>query len=615
MTSSVEKHSFDWRRRVVLCLVAVSASSPLLMFGVTIDGSATAARAAGVTLLVALLWVFEALPLSVSALLPLILLPVCGVANANAVAKAYFNDTQMLFLASFLVAKAMQNCRLHERVALKTLLLCRSPRRTLAAFCGISFLTSMWMQNTAVASLMIPLLMTMLNRLDASRADRDVELVERRDEVDDSANATTTTTTNDVQLELESESNVDIQLNDNDDVVDDEGENRLISTNQAETADPELLSRFAEACLLGVAYSCSLGGTTTPVGTGPNLVLFAVFSQMFPSAPQVSFGSWMLFAVPLGLILTCVLWLVLAFVYLRRIGSLQLPIDGLQRSYAALGRVNQNEKRLAVIFVVQLLLWLTRGTNDKNGWGGWSALVAPSGGIRDGTIAVFIAFVIFLLPDAEVVTAGRFRRVPLLSADDIRSLPWDIILLLGGGFALADGVQTSGMINSFARWLGELLVQLPAFVLLLTLTALVTFLTEFTSNVATASIIVPIVGALAVCIDQSPLFLMVPATICCSYAFMLPSATPPNAIAFSSGKLRMRTMMSVGFFLNIVCIAATTAHMFAMSPLTFGIEIGSVPEWAGQCNRTTSTGSTMTTAATTTMMLPMTESSSASSSP
>lgn len=593
MSAADKPHSFDWRRRVALCLVAVCASSPLLMFGVTIDGSAVAARAAGVTLLVALLWVFEALPLSVSALLPLILLPVCGVANANSVAKAYFNDTQMLFLASFLVAKAMQNCRLHERVALKTLLLCRSPRRTLAAFCAISFLTSMWMQNTAVASLMIPLLMTMLNRLDASHAaDGDVELADRRGDAPSDATES-----------------VDIQLNDNDgdvalddDVDDVAGENRLIATssqqadNSNNTADPELLSRFAEACLLGVAYSCSLGGTTTPVGTGPNLVLFAVFSQMFPSAPQVSFGSWMLFAVPLGLILTCVLWCVLAFVYLRRIGSLRLPIDGLQRSYEALGRVNQNEKRLAVIFVVQLLLWLTRGTNDKNGWGGWSALVAPSGGIRDGTIAVFIAFVIFLLPDAEVVTAGRFRRVPLLSADDIRSLPWDIILLLGGGFALADGVQTSGMINSFARWLGELLVQLPAFVLLLTLTALVTFLTEFTSNVATASIIVPIVGALAVCIEQSPLFLMVPATICCSYAFMLPSATPPNAIAFSSGKLRMRTMMSVGFFLNIVCIAATTAHMFVMSPLTFGVEIGSVPEWAGHCNRTTS--STSTSAAT-----------------
>jgi anion transporter len=551
------------------------------MFGVTIDGSAVAARAAGVTLLVALLWVFEALPLSVSALLPLILLPVCGVANANQVAKAYFNDTQMLFLASFLVAKAMQNCRLHERVALKTLLLCRSPRRTLAAFCGISFLTSMWMQNTAVASLMIPLLMTMLNRLDSTRV----------------ADEQLAAATGDVELEPVDrivDESVDIQLEENDTA--DTVENRLISTADSTSTDdsgvvdsppdPVLLSRFAEACLLGVAYSCSLGGTTTPVGTGPNLVLFAVFSQMFPSAPQVSFGAWMLFAVPLGLILTIVLWCVLAFVYLRRIGSLRLPIDGLRRSYAALGRVNQNEKRLAVIFVVQLLLWLTRGTNDKNGWGGWSALVAPSGGIRDGTIAVFIAFVIFLLPDAEVTTAGRFRRVPLLSADDIRSLPWDIILLLGGGFALADGVQTSGMINSFARWLGELLVQLPAFVLLLTLTALVTFLTEFTSNVATASIIVPIVGALAVCIDQSPLFLMVPATICCSYAFMLPSATPPNAIAFASGKLRMRTMMAVGLFLNLVCIMATTAHMFAMSPLTFGVEIGTVPEWAGQCNRT-----------------------------
>jgi anion transporter len=516
----------------------------------------------------------------------------------------------MLFLASFLVAKAMQNCRLHERVALKTLLLCRSPRRTLAAFCGISFLTSMWMQNTAVASLMIPLLMTMLNRLESSStttASSSMSTLSTSIQDQTQTHAVVDSSTGDVELEPIDES-ADIQLedndNDNDNDDNDNVENRLItnvdsgtaSTDSTVSPDPVLLSRFAEACLLGVAYSCSLGGTTTPVGTGPNLVLFAVFSQMFPSAPQVSFGSWMLFAVPLGLILTIVLWSVLAFVYLRRIGSLRLPIDGLQRSYAALGRVNQNEKRLAVIFVVQLLLWLTRGTNDKNGWGGWSALVAPSGGIRDGTIAVFIAFVIFLLPDAEVTTAGRFRKVPLLSADDIRSLPWDIILLLGGGFALADGVQTSGMINSFARWLGELLVQLPAFVLLLTLTALVTFLTEFTSNVATASIIVPIVGALAVCIDQSPLFLMVPATICCSYAFMLPSATPPNAIAFSSGKLRMRTMMSVGFFLNIVCILATTAHMFAMSPFTFGVEIGTVPDWAGHCNRTSASTTNNSTA-------------------
>jgi sodium-dependent dicarboxylate transporter 2/3/5 len=548
--------SFDWRRRLVFCGIAFAAASPLL-FGVTIGDSHKAARAAGVTLLVSLLWVFDAMPLPIAAIIPLWLLPLVGVGNANSVAKAYFNDTQMLFLASFLVAKAMQNCRLHTRVAIRTLLMCRTPRRVLGAICGISFVTSMWMQNTAVAALMVPLLCSMLNQLEGAPAPAAAAAA------DEPADA----------VELEP---VGVPLEESESpataAVPDEG-----------GVSADMRVRYAEACLLGVAYSCSIGGTTTPVGTGPNLVFFAVFGQMFPSAPTVSFGSWMLFAVPLGLMLVLTLWAGLAFVFLRRLRHMTLPRGSLEAQYAELGPVNLNEKMLSVLFVVQLVLWLTRGANDtkSGGWGGWGAWFATDGvsPVRDGTVAVFVAFAVFMLPDLVNRVAGqRFRVQPLLSVDDLRSLPWDIILLLGGGFALADAVQTSGMMTTFAAYLGATLAKMPPFAVLLTLVSLVTFLTEWTSNVSTASIFVPLVGAL--CIGQSPLFLMVPATICCSFSFALPSATPPNSLVFSSGKLRMRTMIGVGICLNVCAIVLTTLWVYTAGPLLLGFEINGVPAWS-----------------------------------
>lgn len=545
--------SFDWRRRLILCVIAVAAASPLLFAGTTIGGSVKAARAAGATLLVSLLWVFDAMPLSVTAIIPLWLLPLLGLGNATSVAKSYFNDTQMLFFASFLVAKAMQNCQLHKRIAIKTLLTCRTPRRTLAACCVLSFFASMWMQNTAVASLMVPLMCSMLDQLDHAPAVSDVVAVP--DEPP--------------QVELE-------------EINDDDAERTAPPIAPPDEPDAAMRVRYSEACMLAVAYSCSIGGTTTPVGTGPNLVYFAVFSQMFPSAPQISFGSWMLFAVPLGLMLLAALWAGLSFIYLRRMGRMTLPTASLQEQYAQLGPVNRNELSLAVLFVLQLALWLTRGANDtkSGGWGGWGQLFATDGvsPVRDGTVAVFIAYLVFLLPDTVTRAEQRFHVRPLLAVEDFRTLPWDIILLLGGGFALADAVQSSGMMTTFAGWLGGALQALPPFVLLLSLVSLITFLTEWTSNVSTASIFVPLVGAL--CIGQSPLFLMVPATICCSFSFALPSATPPNSMAFASGKLRMRTMIAVGVCLNLVAIAMTTLYVYVVGPWTLGFVINEYPAWS-----------------------------------
>jgi sodium-dependent dicarboxylate transporter 2/3/5 len=303
-------------------------------------------------------------------------------------------------------------------------------------------------------------------------------------------------------------------------------------------------SPLGTALMLGIAYAASIGGIATIIGTPPNAVLAGVLDQTY--GMDLQFGAWMRFALPLSLLMLVLTWL-----YLTRMafplgeveyqGSVMQLADQLQQ----LGPASSAEKRVALVFLSVALLWVSHGLID------W----APFKQVKDSTIAIGGALLLFMIP------AGKGERGFLLDWATAVRIPWDIIILFGGGFSLAAGFSETGL----TTWLAEQLHVLegaPITVVILCVGLLVIFLTEVTSNTATASLLLPVLGALAQALQMSPLLLMVPATLCASFAFMLPVATPPNAIVFGSRCISIRQMARAGFWLNVLGVVLITVFVY-----------------------------------------------------
>ncbi len=330
---------------------------------------------------------------------------------------------------------------------------------------------------------------------------------------------------------------------------------------------------LAVAMLLGIAYAASIGGIATLVGTPPNLSLARILSISFPDAPELAFNQWMVLALPISLAFFIVAFLLLSHRYLA---ASHAPIDigAIRDEMHHLGPIGGPEVRVAAVFVLLALLWLFRadlhfGSHVLHGW---AHLMPEPTFINDGVVAIFMALWLFLLP-------GDAKHGRLLDSQAFRDIPWDIVLLFGGGFALATGIRDSGL----ALWIAEQssgLATLPPVVIVSLLCLGITFMTELTSNTATAETMLPIVAAVAVALGIHPLLLMIPATISCSLAFMLPVATPPNAIVFGSGRLHVRDMVRTGLVLNLVGVLLVTLGVITLGPLAFDTDFWHLPPWA-----------------------------------
>ncbi len=333
--------------------------------------------------------------------------------------------------------------------------------------------------------------------------------------------------------------------------------------------------RFAIALLLGLAYSASIGGVATLIGTPPNIVLAGVLTQMYPDAPPIGFVQWMSFGVPLAALFLPLSWLLLVRVFpATRIHHLPTSGKGraqIRQDLLALGKLTRTEKQVLAVFLLTAAGWIFRAPIELGAIRipGLTDLIPM---LSDTGIAIAAAVMLFLLPGKE--------RGMLLSWPEIqRGIPWGILLLFGGGFALAAGMQQSGV----TLRIGELLTQLqgmPLILMILLTCLLLTFLTELTSNTATASILIPVMAAAAITLGQNPLLLMLPAALNASFAFMLPVATPPNAIVFSSAWLDIRTMAKTGFTLNLLGVVLVTALMYLLGMGIFAIAVDAVPPWA-----------------------------------
>lgn len=466
-------------------------------------------RTAAVAILMAVWWITEAIPIPATALLPVALFPLMGIMSGRAVAGTYFNSIIFLFIGGFIMALAMQRWNLHRRIALRIIMLIGAGPRLII----LGFMVA-----TAFLSMWI---------------------------------SNTATTMMMVPIAL-----------------------AVIVKLRESGGDTE--SRFATGLLISIAYSASIGGVATLIGTPPNLSLTRIFAIYFPEAPEISFASWFAFGLPLSIIFLALAWFVVTTIFVER-GAAPATTDRtlFREEWRRLGRMSNEEKTILILFVAMALLWLSRKPIAIGSLTvpGWSHLMLVPEFVDDGTIAIAIALILFLVP-------SRSRPGErLMNWSTASKLHWGIVILFGGGFALATGFKESGL----SVWVAEQLAGLagvPPVALVGATCGTLTFLTELTSNTATTEMILPLLGSLAVAIKVHPLLLMIPATLSASFAFMLPVATPPNAIVFGSGEIRMADMMRAGILLNLAGIILITALIYALGPIMLGLDLGQVPEWA-----------------------------------
>jgi len=336
------------------------------------------------------------------------------------------------------------------------------------------------------------------------------------------------------------------------------------------------VGKFSVGLLIGIAYAASIGGTATLIGTPPNLSFTRIFKIYFPTAPEITFASWLFFGLPFALLFLFIVWQILSLIFVPRRTDLRTDMTLFKEEYRKLGKISYEEVMVMGAFVLLAVLWIFRKNINIGDFTipGWTTIMPQPGFIDDGTIAIIIALFLFVIP-----TRAKRKSRRLMDWKTSVRLPWGIVILFGGGFALASGLKESGL----SIWLGEQMIGFGQFsppLIIIAICLMMTFLTELTSNTATTEMILPILASLSVAIHVNPLLLMIPATLSASCAFMLPVATPPNAIIFGSGRISIGRMAKTGLFLNFIGIILITVAIFILGTYVFNIDLQQFPDWA-----------------------------------
>lgn len=326
-------------------------------------------------------------------------------------------------------------------------------------------------------------------------------------------------------------------------------------------------SRFPVVLLLAVAYSASVGGISTLIGTPPNIVFTSQFSALFPDREEISFGKWMLVGIPFTVVFLSIIWFFLTHIYTRLSKEkFEVAKELIAQQRINLGEMNRTQKGVSIIFFLTAAAWIFRRDLTLGSFTlpGWSSLLGVADYVHDSTVAIMASLLLFMIP------ADWKKREFLLDWEWAVKIPWGILLLFGGGIALARGFQVTGLAN----WIGQQLIffkELPTPLLVLILCLIVSFMTELTSNVATITLFMPILAGTSTALDISPELLMIPATMSASCAFMLPVATPPNAIVFGSQYVTIPDMCRAGFWLNLIGALIITLLVYLIAVPVFDI--------------------------------------------
>ncbi len=448
------------------------------------------------TFWIALWWITEAIPIAVTAILPIVLFPLTGSLSLDETTACFGHKYIFLYVGGFMLAIAIERWNLHKRIALNIIgIIGTNMKSIVLGFMLATGFLSMWISNTATTVMMIPIGMAIIS-----------------------------------------------QLKDN---------------PQMDSADTQT---FGKMLMLSIAYSASIGGLATLIGTPPNLVLAGIIKEQYEV--EITFATWMMFGLPVSVIMLAICWKYLTN-YAFTIKTTVFPGGKaeIKKQLIALGKVSYEERAVFAVFILTAFAWISRSF----------LLERFIVGLDDTIIAVAAGLVLFVIPSSNE------KDRALLTWEEAVKLPWGILLLFGGGLALAEAFKASGL----AVWIGSQLSLLDGVMLILVLLILIAsinFLTEITSNLATTAMILPILASLSIAINVHPYILMVGATLAASCAFMLPVATPPNAVVFGSGYLKIYDIVKAGIWLNILSIILLTLMVYFLLPYLWGFDPFSFPK-------------------------------------
>tara|TARA_B100000989_G_scaffold215692_1_gene164162 strand:+ start:1621 stop:3087 length:1467 start_codon:yes stop_codon:yes gene_type:complete len=432
-------------------------------------------------------WVTECVPISVTALLPIVLFPLTGGMDLSTTTAAYGHKLVFLFVGGFLIALAIEKWHLHKRLALNIIRVTGSNKsRVILGFMLATAFLSMWISNTATSIMILPVGLAIIS-----------------------------------------------QLKDDPKTVENENE------------------FFGKSLMIAIAYSASIGGMATLIGTPPNMVLAGVVEESY--GIKLNMFDWMKFGVPLSSFLLIICWFYLTKIAFKfKNEEFSAGRNEIQRQIKELGRFSNEEIKVLIVFTLTALGWIFRGSIET---------IFPM--IDDTIIAIFFAVSLFIIP-----TKNQKTNTTLLVWNDTVKLPWGILILFGGGMAIASAFGKSGL----ALWIADLLQNLndvSLFLIILIVVTSINLLTEVTSNMATTAMLLPVLVTIALAIDVHPYFLLVAATLAASCAFMLPISTPPNAVVFGSGFLKIEDMFKKGVWMNLISIITITLVVYYILPFVF----------------------------------------------
>ena len=441
----------------------------------------------GVLVLMAIWWATEALPVAVTALLPLALFPLLNVVDFQSAADPYANKNIYLFLGGFILALGIESSGLHKRMALKMILTVGSTGATLVGgFMLVAALLSMVVMNTTTTLMLLPIGLAVCS----------------------------------------------------------------VVANTIPNISQDQQKYFDTALMLGIAYAATIGGMSTIIGTAPNLVFVSFLEEQY--GVVIDFFSWMKLGVPVAIVMLFSAWVILTKIIFPTSFEASLETkEKLNNMLLELGPLTKDEIKISFIFGFAVIAWIT------------SRLVRETFGIgiEDAGVAIIVSIILFMVPSSN-------KKNDLMQWNKTTQLPWGLLILFGGGLSLAAQVSGTGL----GIWIGQgltILKTVHPLVLIFAIATLIIFLTEMTSNVATTSTFLPVIGALAIAIGVIPVALTIPVCLAASCAFMLPVATPPNAIVYGSGKFTIATMMKAGFALNIVGIFVVSLFSYYLAPILF----------------------------------------------
>lgn len=482
----------EFLKRYIPIIAGPLAASILWVFFDLEPSNPKVTLMAGIAIWMAIWWFTEAVHLAVTALIPMLLMPMFGLADAKLVAQQYTDSIIFLFLGGFMIAFAIEKWDLHKRIAVKILsVVGTKPTSILLGVMLTAYLISNWISNTATCMMLFSAVLALI---------------------------------------LETEKYID-------------GDKHR--------------KHFAAALLLGLAYSATIGGLATPVGTPPNMYFFKAYKEAFPENTDLNFLSWSAIGFPLSFVLLIATFFVLSKYYFDKTLKINLTKDFFKTNYKSLGKSGYEEKWVFFIFIACAILWFTRADVDFGSfkYRGWNHIFKEAKFVDDSIVAVAAALLLFLIP------SKKNKNEALLTWDDAKKIRYDIILMFGSGFALAYGFEVSGLSGWLAGSLKVLQGANP-FIIIICICTVVCIISEFASNIASIQLAIPVMIALQKNLDLPPLVLMIPATFAASLGFMLPVATAANTIVFGTKKIEIKDMFRVGLALDFIGIVLISVFCY-----------------------------------------------------